>query len=169
MPIALKAFFLLGWKVTKERHYDKNEYYVTNVFLYNKKVDIFFLDSCFGESSLQYALRFYFWVFLFGGKSDWIFNNSHTKSLNNMKSPMCTVTQKGLSNNTNCVMRGMIWFGGFQVDKQNKQPFLMDRLFYYPLFHFIFIFVLVMVLSFFGSMLFIFFPILWTHQRLDHP
>jgi hypothetical protein len=26
-----------------------------------------------------------------------------------------------------------------------------------------------MVLNIYGSMLFIFFPILWTHQRLDHP
>jgi len=26
-----------------------------------------------------------------------------------------------------------------------------------------------MVLSFCGSMLFIFFPILWTRQKLDHP
>ncbi len=66
-------------------------------------------------------------------------------------------------------MGGMIGFGGFQDEKQNKQPFLMDRFFYYPLFHFIFMFLLIMVLNIYGSMLFIFFPILWTHQRLDHP
>jgi hypothetical protein len=86
-----------------------------------------------------------------------------------MKSPLCTPTHKGFSNNTNYAMRGMIWFGGFQDEKQNKQPFLMDRFIYCPLFHFIFMSLLVMVLNFCGSMLFIFFPILWTHQRFNHP
>jgi hypothetical protein len=53
-------------------------------------------------------------------------------------------------------MGGVTWFGGFQDEKQYKQPFLMDRFFYYPVFHFIFMFLLVMVLNFCGSMLFIF-------------
>ncbi len=80
------------------------------------------------------------------------------KSLNNMKSSMCIVTCKGLFNNTNCVMGRMTWFGGFQHDKnKNKQPFLMDRFFYCPLFCFIFISLLVMALNFCGSMLLIFF------------
>jgi len=63
----------------------------------------------------------------------------------------------------------MTWFGWFQDDKQNKQPFLMDRFLYCSLFHFIFMSLLVMVLSFCGSMIFIFFPILCTLQRLDNP
>jgi hypothetical protein len=54
-------------------------------------------------------------------------------------------THKGFSNNTNYAMGGMIWFGGFQDEKQNKQPFLMDRFIYCPLFHFIFMSLLVMV------------------------
>jgi len=68
-------------------------------------------------------------------------------------------------------MGRMTWFGGFQDDKKekNKQPFLMDRFLYCPLFRFIFISLLVMALNFCGSMLFIFFPSLWIHQRLDHP
>ncbi len=49
-PIAFFKKKTLGWKITKERHYDKNEYYVTNVFLCNKKVDKFLLDLCFGGS-----------------------------------------------------------------------------------------------------------------------
>jgi hypothetical protein len=82
-----------------------------------------------------------------------------------MKSPPCTHTHQRLSNNTNCVI-GNTWFGGFQDDKQNKYPFLMDR---FSLFPFIFMVPLVMVLTFCSSMLFIFFPILWTRQNLDHP
>jgi hypothetical protein len=69
----------------------------------------------------------------------------------------------------NYAMGGITWFGGFQDDKQNKQPFLMDKFFYCPLFHFIFMSLLVMVLNFCGSMVFIFFPILRTHQMFDHP
>jgi hypothetical protein len=90
---------------------------------------------------------------LFFGKNDWIFNNSHTKILRNMKSHMWILTHKGFSNNTNCAMGKMTWFGGFQDD---KQPFLMHRFLYCPLFHFIFMCLLVMVLNFCGSMLFIF-------------
>jgi len=86
-----------------------------------------------------------------------------------MKLPPCTPTHQGLSNNTNCAMGRMTWFGGFQNDKQNKQPFLIDRFFYYPSFHFIFMSLLVMLLNFCGSILFIFFPVLWTHQRFNHP
>jgi len=86
-----------------------------------------------------------------------------------MKSPLCTPTHQGFSNDTNCAMGGVAWFGGFQEEKQNKQPFLMDRFLYCPLFHFIFMSLLIMVLNFCGSMLFIFFPILCTHQKLDHP
>jgi hypothetical protein len=70
-----------------------------------------------------------------------------------MKPPLYTLLQKGLSNNTDCEMGGS-WFGGFQHDKQNKLPFLMDRFFYYWSFHFIFLSLLVMLLSFCGSMLF---------------
>ncbi len=72
-----------------------------------------------------------------------------------MKSPLCTPTHQGFSNNSNCAMGCMTWFGRFQDEKKNKQPFLMDR----PLFHFIFMSLLVMVLNFCGSMLFIFFSI----------
>jgi hypothetical protein len=86
-----------------------------------------------------------------------------------MKLPPCTPTHQGLSNNTNCAMGRMTWFGGFQNDKQNKQPFLIDRFFYCPSFHFIFMSLLVMLLNFCGSILFIFFPVLWTHQRFNHP
>jgi hypothetical protein len=64
-------------------------------------------------------------------------------------------------------MGGTTWFGGFQDDKQNKQHFLMDKFLYCPLFHFIFMFLLVMALNFCGLMLFIYFPILWTHQMFD--
>jgi len=37
-----------------------------------------------------------------------------------MKSPLCTPTHQGFSNNTNCAMRGMTWFGGFQDEKKKK-------------------------------------------------
>jgi hypothetical protein len=47
-----------------------------------------------------------------------------------MKPPLYTVFHEGLSNNTNCAMGGT-WFGGFQHDKQNKLPFLMDSFIYY--------------------------------------
>jgi hypothetical protein len=39
-------------------------------------------------------------------------------SLNNMKSPLCTPTHQGFSNNINCAMGGMTWFGGFQDEKK---------------------------------------------------
>jgi hypothetical protein len=70
-----------------------------------------------------------------------------------MESPSCTPIHKRLSNNTNCAMGGT-WFEGSQHDKQNKLPSLIDRFFYCPLFHFIFIFLLVMVFSFCSSMFF---------------
>ncbi len=57
MHIAL-IYLFLGWKIKKEKHYDKNEYYMTNVFLCNKKVDKFLLDSCCGESLFQFVVRF---------------------------------------------------------------------------------------------------------------
>jgi hypothetical protein len=72
-----------------------------------------------------------------------------------MESPSCTPIHKGLSNHTSCAMGG-IWFEQSQHDKQNKLPFLIDRFFYCPLFHFIFICLLVMVCS----LMFFFFPIL---------
>jgi hypothetical protein len=40
-----------------------------------------------------------------------------------MKSPLCTLTHKWLSNNTNCAIGGVTWFRGFQDEKQNEQPF----------------------------------------------
>jgi hypothetical protein len=168
MHVALKAILFLRWKITKNKHYNKSEYYVTSVFLFNKEVDKFFPNLCFGEISLQFVKILVFILLNCFWQNDWIFNNSHTISLNNMKPPLYTSLHKGFSNNTNCAMGGT-WFGGFQHNKQNKLPFLIDRFFYCWLFHFVFMSLLVMVLSFCGSMLFNIFPILWFHQRLDHP
>ncbi len=93
-------------------------------------------------------------------QNDWIFNNSHTISPNNMESPSCTPIHQRLSNNTSCAMGGT-WFEWHQHDKQNKLPSLIDRFFYCPLFHFIFNFLLVMVFSFCSSMFF--FSALFCH------
>jgi hypothetical protein len=99
-------------------------------------------------------------------QNDWIFNNSHTISPNNIESPSCIVIHKRLSNNTNCAMGGT-WFEWFQHYKQNKLPSLIDRFFNCPLFHFIFMFLLVMVFNFCSS-LFFFSPYFFMPQKLDH-
>jgi hypothetical protein len=163
----IKNNIFLGVKNHK-RHYNKSEYYVTIYFLFNKKVDKFLPFLCFGKSSFQFAKILVLILLNFLKQNDWIFNNSHNISLNNLKPPLYTHLHKRLSNNTNWAMGGT-WLGGFQHDKQSKLPFQMDRFFYCHLFHIIFMSLLVMVLSFCGSMLFNLFAILWCHQRLDHP
>ncbi len=52
-----------------------------------------------------------------------------------MTPPLCTPTQLGLSNNTNCA-RGGTWFERSQHDKQNNYLPLIDKFIYSPLFHF---------------------------------
>jgi hypothetical protein len=56
-PCCIKSTLFLGWKITKEKPYNKSEYSMA-FFLFNKEVDKCFPNLCFGENSLQVALRF---------------------------------------------------------------------------------------------------------------
>jgi hypothetical protein len=141
---------------------------VTIFFLCNKKVDKFLLDLCFGESSFQFLLRFKFDFLIFFSKKrlniQWL---PHHKSKQYEITFVHPYSPRVFQQYQLCNERhDLVW--GISRWKKKKQPFLMDRFFYFPLFHFIFMFLLVMVLNFCGSMLFIFFPISWTSQKLDH-
>jgi len=141
---------------------------VTIIFLFNKKVGKFFSIFCFGKSSFQFAKILVFILLNFVKQNDGIFNNSHTINLNNLKPPFTPLFTKGFPTIPIVQWDGLS-LGDFNMTKKNKLLFLMDRFVYCHLFHIIFMFLLIIVLSFCDSMLFNLFPILWCHQRLDHP